>query len=629
MDNSPITFTSLALCVLLMAMVVMFICHCLGPRTNSWMRSNKEEKIGLSKNKLFHANGYMIHSGSDFLLSTSGSFKRFDTVDKDDHNYSGPPLQTTPLWNLPQTDCNIPPQPLRPAPAPGSTKTVTFSLHEVNEITSPLENNLRRSNTLVSCMRSSVNKNSSSKILQPIDAPPPPRLSSSSSMLCATAIPRPITKRQISLQNTICLNDENMTKPHHKENSVSSNEEQQQQSRTLKRHNSSTNPFLCESLESLPEKYEPSTALQMHKNYYSNNNNNKSNGNSKDANVNAVNCVNTKNDNLSTNGSNNPFHDNSNCVFSQLDVIAPVAADINNASKIQSTTVDNLRPEMNSQQQKMFNFKNSVNPLVTAKKIFKNPQQFRNRSFSESEASPETTDVKTLSSKLATAGLRKPSNTTNPFTGLSQKVKGPHMLQKTISEDFLFRKLGVNHVLNGGATSGGTWSFGRGLMRQNSASNLGQRNNSQCSLDSIALGSIDGINLEHAISCDSVNSDSSLFLPDLDQPYTQITGYLCIGLQYDKNSPTEDGMDLTVQVLEAKGLICPLNVESLDTFVRIYLVPDQAGAMQTKVFKNSGTPHYNEAFNFWLKRQYRRHSLWFHLYHNGDAHTLIGEAEME
>lgn len=41
------------------------------------------------------------------------------------------------------------------------------------------------------------------------------------------------------------------------------------------------------------------------------------------------------------------------------------------------------------------------------------------------------------------------------------------------------------------------------------------------------------------------------------------------------------------------------------------------------------TPAYNESFNFRLKRQAGRHSLWFHLYHNGPAHTLIGEAEME
>lgn len=48
-----------------------------------------------------------------------------------------------------------------------------------------------------------------------------------------------------------------------------------------------------------------------------------------------------------------------------------------------------------------------------------------------------------------------------------------------------------------------------------------------------------------------------------------------------------------------------------------------------QVFKDSITPCYNETFNFWLKKQHGRHSLWFHLYHNGDAHTLIGEAEME
>lgn len=41
------------------------------------------------------------------------------------------------------------------------------------------------------------------------------------------------------------------------------------------------------------------------------------------------------------------------------------------------------------------------------------------------------------------------------------------------------------------------------------------------------------------------------------------------------------------------------------------------------------TPCYNESFNFWLQKRQARHSLWFHLYHNGPAHTLIGEAEME
>lgn len=48
-----------------------------------------------------------------------------------------------------------------------------------------------------------------------------------------------------------------------------------------------------------------------------------------------------------------------------------------------------------------------------------------------------------------------------------------------------------------------------------------------------------------------------------------------------------------------------------------------------QVVQSTLTPAYNESFQFRLKRQHGRHSLWFHLYHNGPAHTLIGEAEME
>lgn len=38
--------------------------------------------------------------------------------------------------------------------------------------------------------------------------------------------------------------------------------------------------------------------------------------------------------------------------------------------------------------------------------------------------------------------------------------------------------------------------------------------------------------------------------------------------------------------MEAKELIRPSNSENVDTFVRIYLVPDETGALQTKVCYN-------------------------------------------
>ncbi|XP_017052098.1 uncharacterized protein LOC108095502 isoform X2 [Drosophila ficusphila] len=564
MMSFTITLALLLLAVLILG--VLFACHCLGPRAANWMRmrSSKEEKIGLSnhKQKLFHANGYMasIQSGSEFLLSTSGSFKRFDTIDREDYHRSqqtthmilmngslagssGALEAATPIWNLPPADVGIPPQPLRPAPAPNG-KTVTFSFSQVNEVTEVSEvSEVNEVNEMTpngdherrSCLR--MNGSAVGVLPQPLEAPPPPRLTTSASVnLTGTAIPRPIAKRQVSLQQV------GQDKP-----LVTPAVEIERKAPALKRRNSSTNPFLCESTEQMP----PS----------------------------------------------NPIGDPLNATMVSLE----------------STTIS----------------AGEGSPV----KLVLPPR----------EATPHNGNPFVESQSLSSRLMKLHNSTTNPFTGLTQRVKGPHLLQKTISEDYLFRKLGVNNGSmangNGGAAQAngngnGTWSFGRSLLRQDSTLSLGmglgRRNSSQISLDSgsgSVAGSLEGINLERAISCDSVTSDSTLFLDQLDQPYTQITGYLCIGLHYDNIS--NEGMELTVSVIEAKGLICPFSVESLDTFVRIYLVPDHPGAMQTKVVKAALTPNYNESFNFWLQKRQARHSLWFHLYHNGPAHTLIGEAEME
>lgn len=47
----------------------------------------------------------------------------------------------------------------------------------------------------------------------------------------------------------------------------------------------------------------------------------------------------------------------------------------------------------------------------------------------------------------------------------------------------------------------------------------------------------------------------------------------------------EEGAELIVTVLEAKELLGPPDEDTMDTFVRIYLVPDEGRAMQTKVRK--------------------------------------------
>lgn len=47
---------------------------------------------------------------------------------------------------------------------------------------------------------------------------------------------------------------------------------------------------------------------------------------------------------------------------------------------------------------------------------------------------------------------------------------------------------------------------------------------------------------------------------------------------------TDEGIELVLTVMEAKDLIGPPDAEQFDTFVRIYMVPDDTNPQQTKVF---------------------------------------------
>ena len=58
----------------------------------------------------------------------------------------------------------------------------------------------------------------------------------------------------------------------------------------------------------------------------------------------------------------------------------------------------------------------------------------------------------------------------------------------------------------------------------------------------------------------------------------------------NRNTQTDEGIELVVTVMEAKELIGPANAETFDTFVRMYLVPDETGALQTKVCAMTASP---------------------------------------
>jgi hypothetical protein len=84
METAPAFVTCIAV-VGVVLLMLLFVWHYLGPTTSAWMRANREEKIGLSKNKLFSPNGYLvrlviwksqvagIQSGNNFLSLISDS----------------------------------------------------------------------------------------------------------------------------------------------------------------------------------------------------------------------------------------------------------------------------------------------------------------------------------------------------------------------------------------------------------------------------------------------------------------------------------------------------------------------------------------------------------------------------
>lgn len=154
-----------------------------------------------------------------------------------------------------------------------------------------------------------------------------------------------------------------------------------------------------------------------------------------------------------------------------------------------------------------------------ASDMFQQPQQdppfTRNRSLSETEAGDTVNVIRTITS-------------TNPFCN-NNNNNNRTSLHKTLSETYL-----EQYTLPRSSRSmSQQWnSYGRNFSRQNSSSSLTARSlgGSQFSVD----GDGDGLHLQRAMSCDSVNSESSVVLADLETIQPPVTGHLCVGLQYDK-----------------------------------------------------------------------------------------------
>lgn len=78
----------------------------------------------------------------------------------------------------------------------------------------------------------------------------------------------------------------------------------------------------------------------------------------------------------------------------------------------------------------------------------------------------------------------------------------------------------------------------------------------------------DESNLQRAISCESVCSDTSVVLNDLEE--APIVGHVCVGVEYDRwcGRAADSEGDLAVSVLEARDLVTLDGEVAQDTFAR-------------------------------------------------------------
>lgn len=576
------TFLTILLLVALIILLIFIMCHILGHKSKSWFRTATEEKIGLQNHNVFNANGYLMQSNSEILLGTHGSFKRFDSVDRDasqQYGNNNKPLPS-PVWNNTQAPPQeiygiaIPPQPTRQPPKPPPTQR---SLEEK-----------------VLLKQHSLNSNYSYNM--PSTPQTAPLASGKSN---STVIPRPVPKKQMSAPTSRTIIPP-LTPP------VSA--------ASVKRapvQKQCTNPFLEDSIEmdlinindtssgSDTKSSGKNPFIDEHEEIFSFDPRKIQNmiDDTQDP-LRACEARITKlesfrklsasfhpelDDTEELNGqvslSSNITHTlkptiTSNNVSNTLEKYKTKTELLNHIKEMSSnldSTIEGLtnnlkyldsvnqRPVENTSasHQNLYQGKQSVSTSSSPNKTSQNPHPaLRSRSMSETRVE-EIANV-LHNQEISEAELNSTNN--NPFfapTSSSNRVEETALhdksliLHKTPSDMHLeqysaaassgLTRSGKNYNLAQQAEINGHLSFVRSLentkamIRQNSYGKQGNglmhtstsSGSNSCDTNSVS-------SLKRATSCDSVSSESSVVLGDLEQIRPPITGALCIGLQYDK-----------------------------------------------------------------------------------------------
>ncbi|XP_055932703.1 synaptotagmin-12-like [Argiope bruennichi] len=130
--------------------------------------------------------------------------------------------------------------------------------------------------------------------------------------------------------------------------------------------------------------------------------------------------------------------------------------------------------------------------------------------------------------------------------------------------------------------------------------------------------------LKRAISCDSIMSNSSVAAEALESPHH--CGELELGLEYD--TETED---LIVIINRARDLVGPIPNSVVDSYIKVFLLPDRSTNMQTRIQRKSNNPVFKERFLFGVDEADVPHRSLLCTVFTCDKYTnsMLGECEVK
>ncbi|XP_058127318.1 uncharacterized protein LOC131291004 [Anopheles ziemanni] len=675
--------------------VLLLLCRLVQPHDIAWFLSSREDKLKLSKMRLYNANGYLMHSGSEILLGSTGSFQRFDSVDRDYKPQYGPRSGISfPSWRNSTEEPDIPPQPLRPAPSPREAKLSREKpiLRQISEPKAPTSRTVfispiprpvprkQHSAPISFPLLISPQDKQSNKTVRPPDQTVPVTqhlsctnpflntsqqqeellhgISKSSHQQVSPLVPSPLT-----VPNSAVSSSSEFHPLKSANNPFIDSPQPQQQFCVF-----NFDPAMVQSLFNQDD-----TLRGTHKRI----NNLRRMSRLIESNQLLLNIYQQFNRTISEQAElplvvtphvSKPLMPSTTPVATQLPVTSSDATRTSTAETSVEAQPASLSPV--SEFSTIFSKPPLISPRVSSSgrsspcKYRDSPRSditesirvptvsrsikhiLRNRSYSETEFSQRKL-IKSQAILSASDGHPQQASASN-----SCSVPPSPLAKNASYKDLSQYQWGSAGANVGSASCGYLYSSRDSLQKTVSESFLEQysltqhreSNESAAELPmryGIHSSGIDSFRTEHnpgtvlpSSSCESVASESSVVFTDLIRsPSHPAAGYLCIGLQlgrYEHGYTTDDREELLVTVREAKDLVLSPEVDELDTFVKVLLIPADGTARQTKVCKHAKQPSYQETFSFWISnRKAVRHSLWFYLYLNSaNSQTLIGEAEI-